>query len=165
MLHRFRRIGMPHRFWATLALAATLVTGCATVPPASDPQALAEFRERNDPWEPLNRGVHGFNQGVDDIILKPLAQIYHFILPNFIEERITRIFRNATEPWTAVNDLLQGNPESVRAASQRCIQQAGGGRGFVLGSGCIVPRYTPIENLQEMVRVARKTRADETEID
>ncbi len=64
-----------------------------------------------------------------------------------------------------VNDLLNGNPESVRAASQRCIHQAGGGRGFMLGSGCIVPRYTPIENLQEMVRVARKTRADETEID
>jgi len=64
-----------------------------------------------------------------------------------------------------VNDLLQGNPESVRAASQRCIRQAGGGRGFMLGSGCIVPRYTPIENLQEMVRVARRTLPDEIEAD
>ncbi len=57
-----------------------------------------------------------------------------------------------------VNDLLQGSPETVHTAAQRCIQQAGGGRGFILGSGCIVPRYTPIENLQEMVRVARQTR-------
>jgi uroporphyrinogen decarboxylase len=57
-----------------------------------------------------------------------------------------------------VNDLLQGTPESVRAACQRCIRQSDGGRGFILGSGCIVPRHTPIENLQEMVRVARETR-------
>jgi uroporphyrinogen decarboxylase len=64
-----------------------------------------------------------------------------------------------------VNELLQGNPESVRAASQQCIRQAGGGRGFMLGSGCIVPRYTPIENLQQMVRVAREAQADEIEVD
>ena len=57
-----------------------------------------------------------------------------------------------------VNDLLDGTPESVRAASERCIQQAGGGRGFILGSGCIVPRHTPLENLREMIRVARETR-------
>lgn len=58
-----------------------------------------------------------------------------------------------------VNDLLHGTPETVRAASERCIQQAGD-RGFILGSGCIVPRNTAIENLQEMVRVARETRFD-----
>ncbi len=56
-----------------------------------------------------------------------------------------------------VTELLQGNRQTVREASQRCIEQAGGGRGFVLGSGCIVPRRTPIENLQEMVSVARQT--------
>lgn len=59
-----------------------------------------------------------------------------------------------------VDDLLQGTPQSVGAAAQHCIEQAGGGRNFILGSGCIVPRYTPIENLQAMVRVARNTRFD-----
>jgi uroporphyrinogen decarboxylase len=59
-----------------------------------------------------------------------------------------------------VNDLFDGTPETVRAASQRCIQKAGGGRGFILGSGCIVPRNTPIENVQEMVRVARESCED-----
>ncbi len=54
-----------------------------------------------------------------------------------------------------VTDLLDGSVEDVRAASQRCIDAAAAGGGFILGSGCIVPRATPIENLQEMVRVAR----------
>ena len=56
-----------------------------------------------------------------------------------------------------VNDLLHGTPQMVCDASQRCIEKAGDGRGFILGSGCIVPRNTPIENLREMVRVARET--------
>jgi len=53
-----------------------------------------------------------------------------------------------------VTELLQGTPATVRASAQRCIDQAGRGGGFLLGSGCIVPRYTPVENVQEMVRVA-----------
>jgi uroporphyrinogen decarboxylase len=57
-----------------------------------------------------------------------------------------------------VNELLQGTRDSVRQASERCIAQAGGGRSFILGSGCLVPRHTPLEHLQEMVRVARSTK-------
>lgn len=53
-----------------------------------------------------------------------------------------------------VEKLLQGTPESVRASAQRCIDHAGQGGGFLLGSACIVPRYAPLENIQEMVRVA-----------
>jgi len=53
-----------------------------------------------------------------------------------------------------VTVLLQGTPESVRAASEGCLE-AGHGRGYVLGSGCVVPRITPIENVKAMVQVAR----------
>ncbi len=53
-----------------------------------------------------------------------------------------------------VTELLQGTPEMVRASAQRCIDQAGAGGGFLLGSGCIVPRYTPLENVRAMVEVA-----------
>ncbi len=53
-----------------------------------------------------------------------------------------------------VTELLQGTPESVAASAQRCIEAAGYGGGFLLGSGCIVPRYAPLENVQAMVRVA-----------
>jgi len=53
-----------------------------------------------------------------------------------------------------VTELLQGTPETVAASAQRCIDQAGPGGGFLLGSGCIVPRFTPIENLRALVETA-----------
>lgn len=56
-----------------------------------------------------------------------------------------------------VKDLLQGTPESMRAAAGRCITQAGSSGRFILGSGCIVPRHTPLDNLREMIRVARES--------
>lgn len=56
-----------------------------------------------------------------------------------------------------VTDLLQGTPQSVRDAALRCTEKMRGENGYILGSGCIVPRFAPIENLQAMVRVARET--------
>ena len=52
-----------------------------------------------------------------------------------------------------VEELLLATPEQAAAAAQRCIDQAGAGGGFMVGSGCIVPRHTPIANLQAIVQV------------
>ena len=52
--------------------------------------------------------------------------------------------------------LLQGTPETVRSVAKECIQQVGPNGRYILGSGCIVPRHTPVENLREMVGVARQ---------
>jgi uroporphyrinogen decarboxylase len=54
-----------------------------------------------------------------------------------------------------VTELLQGTPETVRAAALRCIEKAGE-RGFILGSGCLVPRRTPLENVRALVKVAHE---------
>lgn len=51
-------------------------------------------------------------------------------------------------------ELLNATSAQSAAAAQRCIDQAGRGGGFMLGSGCIVPRYTPPENLVALVEVA-----------
>ncbi len=54
-----------------------------------------------------------------------------------------------------VTELLQGTPDSVRAAARRCIEQAGD-TGFLLGSGCLVPRRTPLENVRALVNAAHE---------
>lgn len=55
-----------------------------------------------------------------------------------------------------VSVLLQGTPERVRAVSTACLDAAAAGGGYVLGSGCVVPRITPLENIRAMVRAARE---------
>jgi uroporphyrinogen decarboxylase len=50
--------------------------------------------------------------------------------------------------------LLQGTPELVYRKSRELIQSAGPG-GFILSSGCEVPRDTPPENVEAMVRASR----------
>lgn len=55
-----------------------------------------------------------------------------------------------------VTVLLQGTPERVRVEAERCVETARGS-GYVLGSGCVVPRFTPIENLRAMVDVAHRS--------
>ena len=55
------------RALALCALAvATLLTGCASGP-------LSTAR---DPLEPLNRQVYAFNEGADQLVVKPVATLY-----------------------------------------------------------------------------------------
>ena len=51
--------------------------------------------------------------------------------------------------------LLNGTPELVAEESQKCIDAAGKGRGFILGSGCELALYTPVENVKAMIATAR----------
>jgi MtaA/CmuA family methyltransferase len=55
-----------------------------------------------------------------------------------------------------VTVLLQGTPEQVRATSARCLEEGSGGN-YILGSGCVVPRITPLENLRAMVGEAHRS--------
>jgi len=50
--------------------------------------------------------------------------------------------------------ILRGTPDDVRRASQRCLDQAGRGGGFILGTGCFVPLNSPLDNLRAMVESA-----------
>ncbi|MGH8230577.1 MAG: MlaA family lipoprotein [Steroidobacteraceae bacterium] len=89
---------------ATVLLAA--VCGCATVP--RDPAALATYKANDDPLEPLNRKTFAFNQGVDRLLLKPLAKGYVRAIPSKGRDGISNFMRNLHEPVVLVNNVLQG---------------------------------------------------------
>ncbi len=61
-----------------------------------------------DSWEPVNRPIHGFNTVLDNILLKPVAKGYEFILPSFMRRGVTNFSHNLRTPLNAINDLLQG---------------------------------------------------------
>lgn len=64
--------------------------------------------EISDPFEHYNRFIFKVNTGFDNVLLKPVAKAYRWVLPGFIRRGITNGFNNLQEPFTFVNALLQG---------------------------------------------------------
>src|SRR5690606_17353996 len=68
--------------------------------------AMAQASEE-DPWEAFNRPVFRFNDTVDTYALKPLAQGYQKVTPDFLEEGVNNVFANLGDVVNLGNDLLQ----------------------------------------------------------
>jgi phospholipid-binding lipoprotein MlaA len=83
---------------AALALAATgLISGCATGPD----------RKPGDPFEPVNRAVFNFNDGVDRFIAVPVAKGYQKVTPQPLRTAVSNFFSNLGDLTNAANALLQ----------------------------------------------------------
>lgn len=61
-----------------------------------------------DPLEGFNRVMFDFNEQVDAIALKPMAQAYQSYVPGFMQAGVGNFFGNIGDVWTTVNCLLQG---------------------------------------------------------
>ncbi|MGH7086676.1 MAG: MlaA family lipoprotein, partial [Acetobacteraceae bacterium] len=61
----------PRPILLVLVLAAVALAGCATPPPASQPEALAAFRQTNDPLEPTNRVLYSVSNSIASVTLTP----------------------------------------------------------------------------------------------
>jgi phospholipid-binding lipoprotein MlaA len=63
----------------------------------------------DDTLEGFNRTIFGFNDGLDNIVIKPVAQTYQKVTPGIVQTGVSNFFSNAGDVWTAVNNVLQGN--------------------------------------------------------
>ena len=74
-----------------------LASGCATT--ASNPR---------DPWEAFNRPMYAINDTLDQAVLKPVAQGYVKVTPEFFRVGVNNFFGNIEDIATGVNNVLQG---------------------------------------------------------
>jgi phospholipid-binding lipoprotein MlaA len=79
------------------------------------PEQLAQSDDGgiNDPLEDLNRAILQFNEFIQALILRPVAELYVFMIPDMAQDAIRNALGNVRSPVTLANDLLQG--EGVRA--------------------------------------------------
>jgi phospholipid-binding lipoprotein MlaA len=82
-----------------LALAL-LLAGCASTP--SHPQ---------DPLEPMNRAIYGFNTHVDRAVFKPVAETYRDVVPSPLRAAVGNFFDNLRDVISLANNTLQVRPE------------------------------------------------------
>lgn len=97
--------------WRTLVIALTVASlgACATAPDSSDPEAVAEFIEINDPAEPTMRAIFAFNRTLDNVILKPAASVYKDVVPDKGRIGVHNFLNNLRSPVIFFNDVLQGD--------------------------------------------------------
>ena len=90
--------------WAGLGaglLALVLLQGCATGP------------NPRDPFEPFNRTMTRFNEGLDDAIVKPVALAYQGVVPSPVRTGVSNFFGNLSDVWSFVNNVLQAKPQAA----------------------------------------------------
>jgi len=89
-----------------------------------EPQSVLDEDEDldySDPIEPINRAIFQFNQVVDGIALKPAAQIYRGLVPQWGRDRVSNFLYNVSEPVTVVNSIFQGDAENAFTSVWRLI--------------------------------------------
>lgn len=109
----------------TLLYGDSELDGHANLPPGTDPAAAF------DPWEPLNRRTHAFNNFFDRLIARPLARAYVAVLPRPVRLGIGNFFTNLGQPLSATNALLQGRPGDAASSLMRFVINAAFGLGGV----------------------------------
>lgn len=96
-----------------VAIVALLgLTGCATGSAGG---------EIADPAESVNRGIFKFNDAVDSVTLKPIAQGYRAITPQPVRTSVRNFLRNLESPVIVANQALQGDVEGTAASTMRAL--------------------------------------------
>ncbi len=102
-------------FTATLAFSLTMNPAMAeTEAPTLEAAPVVESaatmtKSPVDPWEKFNRSMFRFNDGVDKILLKPLAKAYIKLTPGFFRQGVDNALSNVLEVPSVLNGVLQGN--------------------------------------------------------
>lgn len=76
-------------------------------------QAASADEVDADPWEGFNRAVFTFNDTLDRYALKPLAQGYQAVTPDFVETGVGNFFGNLSDVGSIANNLLQGKGDAA----------------------------------------------------
>ena len=78
-----------------------IMAGCATT-------QTTDNYAKDDTLEPANRVFFDLNETIDQALIKPIAEVYVDVAPNFLRTGITNFFENLAYLNVILNDLLQG---------------------------------------------------------
>ena len=103
---------MMHKFVKKLSLLTLLIIGSMSI-------SNNGYSSDNDPLEPMNRAIFGFNEIVDDNILEPVAKGYRYVTPDPVERSVSNFFNNLGEINTIINSALQMKIDKTITSSSR----------------------------------------------
>lgn len=128
-------------WFAATAMAALLVLSvgaCAGDPATAEnkPATAAETDESvNDPIEPVNRAIFGFNEYFYEYVLGPISTAYTDYLPSPLRQAIHNFLANLQSPVILANDVLQGEAQRAMETLGRAIVNSTIGMGGIVDMG------------------------------
>jgi phospholipid-binding lipoprotein MlaA len=72
-----------------------------------DDEEFDEEMTEYDPWESFNRKMFAFNRQLDRIVLKPVAKVWNFVVPDLAQQSLANAFDNVAMPRRLLNSLFQ----------------------------------------------------------
>jgi len=75
----------------------------------------------NDPIEPFNRAMWGFNQGFLTWVVKPPSRIYRRVVFKPVRTGIGNMGKNLTFPGKFLNNMLQAKWAAMGQETERCL--------------------------------------------
>jgi len=108
---------MDKRIIAIGLVLCLLIGGCATKP--QDPDELKIYEQNNDPLEPMNRAIFGFNRGAYKYALNPAVKGYRAAVPDLLKTGIENFLNNLKQPIYFINATLQGDFKASGSIASR----------------------------------------------
>ena len=75
--------------------------------PPQDEEEFDDEVTEYDPWESFNRTMFAFNRKLDRYVLKPVAKVWNFVVPDLAQQSLANAFDNIAMPRRLINSLLQ----------------------------------------------------------
>lgn len=125
------------------ATTLTLLNACASAPTA----------DLRDPYENWNRKVQWFNDGLDDYLLRPVAQGYQWVMPDFADRGVSNFFSNIDDVGVTLNSALQGEFAQAGSDSVRLVVNTTAGLGGLFDVATLIDLPKHKENFDKTLGV------------
>jgi len=101
-------------------------------PPPKDPEALADYKEANDPYEPVNRKMYNVQMWAYHHALRPVGKAWAWAVPKPIRNSIDNLNQTWYMPTVFFSDVGAGKPRRAGDDFMRyVINMTIGAAGFI----------------------------------